>query len=891
VEEQDYAYNIRGQLASINADYAQIIAEASLNKTFGEQLDYDYGFTTPRYDGNIAGVIWRGGGTGSPLSSYGYTYDTVKRLTAANFWQTPTNDPTWFNDIADYTMDGVTYDEGGNILKMHQRGMSGNKIIDIDQLGYIYTSKSNQLNGVQDGITTNNQLGDFTNGVCSSCTQYNYDADGNLASDLNKTIGRIAYTELDKPDTIIFQSGNMIANVYDANGSLLKKTIINHGHTTTLRYWGPFTFANDSLQYVLHQEGRAVWETDSSKFEYDYFVKDHLGNVRTVVTPSLSNNHGYIATHEVSAEAAEERVFVNIPEVQADKPGSIDSVDAMAAKLNASTDHRVGTMIMLQVMAGDQLDISAQSYWDADSTQQQQAGPADVLEDLLFALTYTATPGALGQDGTVVSNLDNALTQDVYDAYDKMVESTAPPGTPHAFINYMVFDNNMNLVDAQSGAIQVGSTSGVWNPISATGPIVVGQNGYMIAFMQNEENNDVYFDNMRINVYKGKLLQEQHYYPFGLTINEGQSVNTLPNQYMYQGMKMEDEVGMNLYDFHARQYDQQIGRFWSVDPASEFPSGYTGMGNDPGNLVDPSGMRVDQSGSQGSSGDGGGQGEWTSTYTDGMEGVPHNVVESEIGGEGDLSHGLLLIGMAEYVPGGGFGGFGPSISDNYGYTYAAPPPPAPSIQQLQNYISVPSPLASLGAPKSLEDIVNSLSSTSTSSGLLAAGGDGGGDGDKQTPKQFLHDILSIVPFVGPVIQAYLPMPDAAAISVPGTMMGLSGYTGSINFGYVGNYVGVWATGGVSVGVPEISGGIGFLAAYYRPQGNPTFQSYTGPGSGYSIGIDMFSYSRSYGLESPGGNTIWDSYQFNIGGSTRLFTPAIPTFNYTPYNRTVGFPLK
>ena len=36
----------------------------------------------------------------------------------------------------------------------------------------------------------------------------------------------------------------------------------------------------------------------------------------------------------------------------------------------------------------------------------------------------------------------------------------------------------------------------------------------------------------------------------------------------------------------------QIGRFWGVDPASQFPSGYTGMGNDPANLTDPTGCVV-----------------------------------------------------------------------------------------------------------------------------------------------------------------------------------------------------------------------------------------------------------------------------------------------------------
>jgi RHS repeat-associated protein len=37
-------------------------------------------------------------------------------------------------------------------------------------------------------------------------------------------------------------------------------------------------------------------------------------------------------------------------------------------------------------------------------------------------------------------------------------------------------------------------------------------------------------------------------------------------------------------------YDAQIGRFLGIDPADQFPSGYTGMGNNPANMIDPSGM-------------------------------------------------------------------------------------------------------------------------------------------------------------------------------------------------------------------------------------------------------------------------------------------------------------
>ena len=85
------------------------------------------------------------------------------------------------------------------------------------------------------------------------------------------------------------------------------------------------------------------------------------------------------------------------------------------------------------------------------------------------------------------------------------------------------------------------------------------------------------------------LLQEQNYYPFGLSIHEGESITAVPNNFKYQGKEMQGDIGLNLSDFTARNYDHQIGRFNSTDPMSQFSSEYTGMGNDPANIVDPTG--------------------------------------------------------------------------------------------------------------------------------------------------------------------------------------------------------------------------------------------------------------------------------------------------------------
>ena len=54
-------------------------------------------------------------------------------------------------------------------------------------------------------------------------------------------------------------------------------------------------------------------------------------------------------------------------------------------------------------------------------------------------------------------------------------------------------------------------------------------------------------------------------------------------------MRFFDIVEFGRRGLWIRSYDAQIGRFIQADPYDQFASPYTGMGNDPVNLVDPSG--------------------------------------------------------------------------------------------------------------------------------------------------------------------------------------------------------------------------------------------------------------------------------------------------------------
>ena len=76
------------------------------------------------------------------------------------------------------------------------------------------------------------------------------------------------------------------------------------------------------------------------------------------------------------------------------------------------------------------------------------------------------------------------------------------------------------------------------------------------------------------------------YLPFGeLTIPNSDSVRRF--RYLYTGQEFDWETG--LYNYRARMYDPQLGRFCAPDPAHQYASPYEYVGNNPINLVDPTG--------------------------------------------------------------------------------------------------------------------------------------------------------------------------------------------------------------------------------------------------------------------------------------------------------------
>ncbi|MCY7357007.1 MAG: RHS repeat-associated core domain-containing protein [Rudanella sp.] len=250
----DYSWHIRGWLRGMNLNTSDN-PDLSGGRVFAMKLGYeDAGF----FDGNIGSQNWLHSRDGLNRN-YTYNYDQADRLTGAAYSGGASGE--------NFTVHGMTYDANGNLLSLSRA--------DIDQLTYRYADISNKLLAVTDA--NSNTIG-FADGNISG-DDYEYYPDGSLKKDLNRDISLIEYNMLKLPRQITFNSGKVVQYQYDALGNKLKMNVSGGqtGLAETRDYVGVFQYLNNTLFEIAHEEGR-----NSPTGGYEYFHKDHLGNIRAV---------------------------------------------------------------------------------------------------------------------------------------------------------------------------------------------------------------------------------------------------------------------------------------------------------------------------------------------------------------------------------------------------------------------------------------------------------------------------------------------------------------------------------------------------------------------------------------------------------------------------------
>lgn len=257
-----------------------------------------------------------------------------------------------------------------------------------------------------------------------------------------------------------------------------------------------------------------------------------------------------------------------------------------AERLNGSANEKYGLARSLSVMPGDVINLEVYAkYVDPNS-----ANWTALLTSLMSQVSAGTLPATV-VDGTGYSTSTSSFP------FAGVLSTAGSTGGPKAYLNWLIFDRNFTFLDG--GYRRLSATpketgqnvahERLWADVTITQP------GYIYVYLSNEETSpvEVYFDDFKVSQTKSPIIQSDDYYAFGLAFNSVRRENKVDNDFLYNGKERQDGLELGWYDYGARMYMPDIGRWGVVDPMAEKArrwSPYRYAFNNPLRFIDPDGM-------------------------------------------------------------------------------------------------------------------------------------------------------------------------------------------------------------------------------------------------------------------------------------------------------------
>ncbi len=378
-----------------------------------------------------------------------------------------------------------------------------------------------------------------------------------------------------------------------AEASAEQVITIPAGHTT-LQAGVVWNTVTKNQQFFLNDF--EITKLTTTTPEYQYHLKDHLGNVRLTFT-SKDEAEANTATMETANANTEQSQFINYTEAIKVNTTIFDHTNAgstyYSTRLTGGTTNAIqGLAKSLSVMPGDKIDIEVfAKYLDPNSANWTAA-----MTSFMAAIAGGTAPAGTVVDGGLAGSLGNGTFP-----FPSVLVRNNDNGTgPKGYLNYLVFDRNYVYKDG--GFRRLSTTAretGTDTPherlaFDGASQILIKEPGYVYIWLSNENETavEVYFDDFKVTHTKSPVIQEDDYYAFGLTFNSYSRENSIHSSYLYNEKELQDELDLGWLDYGARMYNSALGRWFNIDPLTDkFPgiTFYAYCANNPINLIDPDG--------------------------------------------------------------------------------------------------------------------------------------------------------------------------------------------------------------------------------------------------------------------------------------------------------------
>lgn len=495
----------------------------------------------------------------------------------------------------DTNMDSFSGRVNYNVTK-HKRIASDSELYVKDS--YTYTDQDRV-------IAHTHQIG--LAGTPQLLSKNNYDDLGQLTSKQVGGTDVLNYVGLQKVD-YTYNIRGWMTGINDVNNLTMgsdPKDLFAFG----LNYNKPITNTEGGTIKPLYNGNIAEvnWRTNSDnilrRYGYSYDNLNRLTNAvyqKSISTVQVTNSYNERLTYDKNGNV-----------IKLKRTGEYD--DAIYSMPIDNLTYSYDPIKQNQLMKVEDADINPNGF--KDNTTPAPGTPNDYSYDL---------------NGNMLTDLNKGVTNDIlynhlnlplkiifgttgnieylYDASGKKLKKTVTSGTTVTVTDYL-------------DGFQYTTTTG--NPIlefffHAEGYVrivgwVKGQPRFGYAFNYTDHLGNVRLTYALSATKVLTILEENNYYPFGLkhrnyntTHNdyfmqdgEGLTIDACTDcnyKYKYNGKEYQDELGLNMYDYGARNYDPALGRWMNMDPLAETSrrfSPYTNALNNPVFFIDPDGMEAE----------------------------------------------------------------------------------------------------------------------------------------------------------------------------------------------------------------------------------------------------------------------------------------------------------
>jgi RHS repeat-associated protein len=227
-----------------------------------------------------------------------------------------------------------------------------------------------------------------------------------------------------------------------------------------------------------------------------------------------------------------------------------------------------GPSILLQVLAGDTISISAKAFYNIDKTLPGKG--VDIAPVVGSAIVAMSSPvsGIVGTQLAV--DLGAEASQSIALVNVPQIVDKNEEVKPQSGINFVLYNSRMEVVKENTGVLLVEDKINEIQTL-ATDNLIMQEAGFLEVYINNEAQTPVYYDNFTVAATTSNVVEVNAYYPYGMII-PGLSLMATPgkwNGYKYSAKELQKELGLGWLDLGFRMYDPVVGRFWNVDPIAE----------------------------------------------------------------------------------------------------------------------------------------------------------------------------------------------------------------------------------------------------------------------------------------------------------------------------------